>query len=316
MGDRHARHTVSSCFSDDGVAASPMARITRHPLYPIVRRTQIVLSTTPLDGEGARVRANLDAELYELLRRCDRTGTPLLGVDPEVDNLMLDALYLLRSHVAELDGILNVCEDFCRKYSDALRNRLQMSTVFPQVQGDNDNDDDSAEDYDDDFTHKKRSSTGSLSTIGGSPSPPRVSRQASGLLQPDGVEVLRTMPPPPVADGSVSVRVEGPSLPGGAAPGSPPGDAGDRKKRAHLPAAAVATLKHWLFNHVSYPYPSEDDKASLATSTSLTVLQVNNWFINARRRILQPLLAQIAPGQGMPNGAPPMIPGQDLPNFK
>nr|XP_034959485.1 homeobox protein PKNOX2-like [Zootoca vivipara] len=42
-----------------------------------------------------------------------------------------------------------------------------------------------------------------------------------------------------------------------------------------------------LFQH---PYPTEDEKRQIAAQTNLTLLQVNNWFINARRRILQPML--------------------------
>lgn len=39
-----------------------------------------------------------------------------------------------------------------------------------------------------------------------------------------------------------------------------------------------------------HPYPTEDEKRQIASQTNLTLLQVNNWFINARRRILQPML--------------------------
>lgn len=41
-----------------------------------------------------------------------------------------------------------------------------------------------------------------------------------------------------------------------------------------------------------HPYPTEDEKRAIAAQTNLTLLQVNNWFINARRRILQPMLEQ------------------------
>jgi hypothetical protein len=48
-------------------------------------------------------------------------------------------------------------------------------------------------------------------------------------------------------------------------------------------------LKTWLFDHHSNPYPTEDEKKDMAERYNLTINQVNNWFINARRRLLQPL---------------------------
>lgn len=45
-----------------------------------------------------------------------------------------------------------------------------------------------------------------------------------------------------------------------------------------------------------HPYPSEAEKHHLCTATRLSLVQVNNWFINARRRILQPILGQMEPG--------------------
>eukprot|EP00074_Homo_sapiens_P110821 XP_024307382.1 homeobox protein Meis3 isoform X5 [Homo sapiens] len=61
----------------------------------------------------------------------------------------------------------------------------------------------------------------------------------------------------------------------------------------------------WWLQH---PYPSEEQKKQLAQDTGLTILQVNNWFINARRRIVQPMIDQSnRTGQGAafsPEGQP------------
>ncbi|XP_070183581.1 homeobox protein PKNOX2-like [Littorina saxatilis] len=61
-------------------------------------------------------------------------------------------------------------------------------------------------------------------------------------------------------------------------------------KRGVLPKQATQIMKTWLFQHLVHPYPTEDEKRQIASQTNLTLLQVNNWFINARRRILQPML--------------------------
>lgn len=68
-----------------------------------------------------------------------------------------------------------------------------------------------------------------------------------------------------------------------------------RSKRGILPKHATAVMKAWLFQHIVHPYPSEDEKRSISSRTNLTLLQVNNWFINARRRILQPMIDASTP---------------------
>ncbi|KAK3270890.1 hypothetical protein CYMTET_20734 [Cymbomonas tetramitiformis] len=57
-----------------------------------------------------------------------------------------------------------------------------------------------------------------------------------------------------------------------------------RKKKGKLPQDAAAALKEWWQQNFVWPYPSDDDKKALADSTSLSLTQVNNWFINQRKR--------------------------------
>ncbi|KAL2344359.1 hypothetical protein Fmac_005644 [Flemingia macrophylla] len=61
-----------------------------------------------------------------------------------------------------------------------------------------------------------------------------------------------------------------------------------KKKRGKLPKDARQTLLQWWNVHYKWPYPTEGDKIALAKSTGLDQKQINNWFINQRKRHWKP----------------------------
>ncbi|PPR84529.1 hypothetical protein GOBAR_AA36187 [Gossypium barbadense] len=61
-----------------------------------------------------------------------------------------------------------------------------------------------------------------------------------------------------------------------------------KRKRGKLPKEARQKLLDWWAKHYKWPYPSESQKLALAESTGLDQKQINNWFINQRKRHWKP----------------------------
>ncbi|KAK2459661.1 hypothetical protein APHAL10511_008306 [Amanita phalloides] len=103
-----------------------------------------------------------------------------------------------------------------------------------------------------------------------------------------------TLPPsnsqysPTMASAPLSIAVS--NSPPRVSPSTPTSSLVDRppRKRGKLPKETTDYLKAWLHRHSDHPYPSEEEKKQLCNATGLSMSQVSNWMINARRRILAP----------------------------
>ncbi|GAQ82499.1 Homeobox protein [Klebsormidium nitens] len=61
-------------------------------------------------------------------------------------------------------------------------------------------------------------------------------------------------------------------------------DTWKKEPKARLPAAAIKVMRGWWAKHQDSPYPAENEKQRLAKRAGLELQQVNNWFINERKR--------------------------------
>ncbi|TFL03219.1 hypothetical protein BDV98DRAFT_419836 [Pterulicium gracile] len=108
-----------------------------------------------------------------------------------------------------------------------------------------------------------------------------------------------TLPTLPPSSGlSVGSNVSPRSSSGTSAPPPPP-----PRKRGKLPKETTDFLKSWLHRHSDHPYPSEDEKKQLCHATGLSMSQVSNWMINARRRILAPVHRAASANAAANNGS-------------
>ncbi|KAK3272201.1 hypothetical protein CYMTET_19491 [Cymbomonas tetramitiformis] len=57
-----------------------------------------------------------------------------------------------------------------------------------------------------------------------------------------------------------------------------------RKKPEKLPAEAVAIFRDWWSRNIVWPYPTDEERKELAKASGLQLPQVNNWYINMRKR--------------------------------
>ncbi|XP_066532359.1 homeobox protein Meis2b [Hoplias malabaricus] len=273
-----------------------------HPLFPLLalvfEKCELATCTPRDSGSGAGgdvCSSNSFNEDITVFAKQIRAEKPLFTSNPELDNLMIQAIQVLRFHLLELEKVHELCDNFCHRYISCLKGKMPIDLViddrdgcksdFEELSGSTNLDNPASwRDLDD------VRSTASVGTPGTS----------SGLASHSG-------------DNSSEI---GDSLENNlASPGTDDDDPDKKrqKKRGIFPKVATNIMRAWLFQHLTHPYPSEEQKKQLAQDTGLTILQVNNWFINARRRIVQPMIDQS--NRAVSQGAPYSPDAQPLGGF-
>ncbi|CDP18253.1 unnamed protein product [Coffea canephora] len=82
-----------------------------------------------------------------------------------------------------------------------------------------------------------------------------------------------------------------------------------KRKKGKLPKDARIALLDWWNTHYRWPYPTEEEKNKLSEATGLDQKQINNWFINHRKRHWKPsedmrfaLMQGVSAGTPSPGG--------------
>lgn len=254
-----------------------------HPLFPLLalvfEKCELATCTPRESGLAADVcsSASFDEDMTVFSKQI-RSEKPFFTSNPELDNLMVQSIQVLRFHLLELEKVHELCDNFCHRYISCLKGKMPMDLVVDDREG-------SSKSDSEEFTRNP-----------GAPDP-------VCWREDDSVSVHSTEGPGPCGGRSSSLNGDNSSEHGdlldhgAASPSTGDDDETDKerrnnKKRGIFPKVATNIMRAWLFQHLTHPYPSEEQKKQLAQDTGLTILQVNNWFINARRRIVQPMIDQ------------------------
>ncbi|XP_014355337.2 homeobox protein PKNOX2 isoform X1 [Papilio machaon] len=301
--------------------------VYKHPLFPLLA---LLLERCEQATAGAEAPAAdaFGADLQAFVQHQRRDRRPFLVDDPEIDGLMIKSIQVLRIHLLELEKVQELCRDFCGRYIACLKTKMQSENLLrtDYTSGGIESNNNLSGTMDD---HSSTSNSPQYQ-VPKSPPAPLAAAAAYPAVFPPHAALPAHAPHPPhapadlhyaqshrdatsmVVQGSTPISQIGAGLvPADTFTGTnsstsnqsalsqscssvsgspPPDDEEEGGKRGVLPRHATQAMRAWLFQHLVHPYPTEEEKRSLAAQTRLTLLQVNNWFINARRRILQPML--------------------------
>lgn len=268
-----------------GVLENEKLLVYRHPLFRLLSTIfeKCEVATNSLDSVNSQT---FDQEIKSFIMQQAKEGKPFFTDDADTDQLMLKALQVLRIHLLEMEKVNELCKDFCSRYIACLKGKLNSENLMRTLNIHSDSP--PPEDFLD----------------GGSPvsfSPVQFAtpRQTEVLQPESSPQQMLPMTIPSISSAASQLAAELTETNILQSPTSPMEESvtlsdSDKKKngskRGIFPKHATNIMKAWLFQHLVHPYPTEDEKRQIASQTSLTILQVNNWFINARRRILQPML--------------------------
>lgn len=262
--------------------------IYMHPLFPLLK---LLLEKCEQATTNPEIIKQEDFNKELKLFIDEHKESAIQTQNKAIDELILKSIQVLRIHLLELEKVNELCKDFCQRYITCLKIKLNSDNIFKNelnyssMVDDDDNDDENLDENDDDnensdekFYVKNNENLksnlfsnilNSTSINGNTPLSQIGCNELLDNTHEDDDDVLANLEFEDDDSNSKNNK---------------------KSKRGILPKHATNIMKQWLFQHIVHPYPTEDEKKQIASQTNLTLIQVNNWFINARRRILQPML--------------------------
>ncbi|KAM9652082.1 homeobox protein Meis2 isoform 5-T5 [Morphnus guianensis] len=218
-----------------------------HPLFPLLalvfEKCELATCTPREPGVAGGDVCSSDSfnEDIAVFAKQVRAEKPLFSSNPELDNLMIQAIQVLRFHLLELEKVHELCDNFCHRYISCLKGKMPIDLVIDERDGSSKSDHEelsgsstnladhnpsSWRDHDDATSTHSAGTPGPSSGGHASQSGDNSSEQGDGL------------------DNSVA-------SPGTGDDDDPDKDKKRQKKRGIFPKVATNIMRAWLFQHLT-----------------------------------------------------------------
>ncbi|XP_042516367.1 homeobox protein knotted-1-like 1 [Macadamia integrifolia] len=230
------------------------AQIANHPRYPSLLKAYIECRKV---GAPAKMASLLEDIALENNTSC---GTSEIGADPELDKFMNSYCELLYRYKEELSKPFDEATSFLSniesQFSDLCRVASSSTTTTTSSSFGNYHSDEAT------GTSEEELSCADMQLLDG--------LESSGPHHGD--KELKEMLLRKYSGYLSSLRKEFMK----------------KRNKVKLPKDARMALLDWWDNHYRWPYPTEEEKAKLSEASGLDHKQINNWFINQRKRHWKP----------------------------
>uniref|UniRef100_A0A8C2DKV2 Meis homeobox 2a n=1 Tax=Cyprinus carpio TaxID=7962 RepID=A0A8C2DKV2_CYPCA len=261
----HAPHSIMP--SSMGSAVNDALKrdkdqIYGHPLFPLLalvfEKCELATCTPREPGVAGGDVCSSDSfnEDIAVFAKQIRAEKPLFSSNPELDNLMIQSIQVLRFHLLELEKVHELCDNFCHRYISCLKGKMPIDLVIDERDG-------CKSDFDD---------------ISGSSTNLADHNPASWRDMDDAHSTPSVGTPGPSSGGHASQSGDNSSELGDgldnslASPGTGDEDDQDKKrqkKRGIFPKVATNIMRAWLFQHLTVRCKSRSSSQNLEDFTDL-----------------------------------------------
>uniref|UniRef100_A0A672JVD6 Meis homeobox 1 a n=1 Tax=Sinocyclocheilus grahami TaxID=75366 RepID=A0A672JVD6_SINGR len=126
--------------NQSAVNATECDLFCRHPLFPLLalvfEKCELATCTPRESGVTGDVCSSesFDEDITVFSKQI-RAEKPFFSSNPDLDNLMIQAIQVLRFHLLELEKVHELCDNFCHRYISCLKGKMPTDLMVDDKDG-------------------------------------------------------------------------------------------------------------------------------------------------------------------------------------